>query len=232
MSLPRLGHRARRRGDRAGRDPARRVPGPLPRARQRRERPHARPRGEAAHPEGHAGNADRAASAMYAADDRPAARKSRSARSPIRRTSRAAPPPRTSSRAAAHHDGVRGRRRRAPSTRRSSGAQRAISDLDRQRPRQPPQAPGRRLRRPLHRLGARNNGQQVVKLFRPNVKVLAVPGSSTARVAAAATSCSGWTPRTLRSSPTRPTTRSSTSCSARRGREADGQQHCYRSDRS
>jgi Flp pilus assembly protein CpaB len=28
-------------------------------------------------------------------------------------------------------------------------------------------------------LGARNNGQQVVKLFRPNVKVLAVPGSST-----------------------------------------------------
>ena len=53
----------------------------------------------------------------------------------------------------------------------------------------------------------------VVKLFEPNVKVLAVPASP-ARAAARTWSCESRPP-TPRSGPTRPTTRSSTSCSAR-----------------
>ena len=64
-------------------------------------------------------------------------------------------------------------------------------------------------------LGARNNGQQVVKLFRPNVKVLTVPGSGT-------TGWRQWEPRAPDGhegrcvrSPTWPTTRRCTSCSAR-----------------
>ena len=90
-----------------------------------------------------------------------------------------------------------------PSSRRSPGPARAL-DLDRQRARQP-RAGGRgRLRRHLHRRCRR----QPCKLFRPNVKVLAVPTPG------GGTSCCASTRRTRPTSRSRPTTRSSGSSSA------------------
>ena len=94
--VPRLGDRPRDRRDRACRDPARRLPRPLPRTRRRRERPDAGARGEAAHPGGNAGHARRD-QADVRSRRRSRARKSRSGRSPIRSTWPAARQPSRSS---------------------------------------------------------------------------------------------------------------------------------------
>ena len=95
------------------------------------------------------------------------ARRSRSARSPIRRTSPGAQRPSTSSRPAVHGSRLR-RERHGPSTRRSPGPARDL-DLDGQRPRGLSQVQTGDF------VDIYTGVAGVVKLFKPNVKVLAVP---------------------------------------------------------
>ncbi len=167
--VSRLGPRARHRGGRARRHPARRLPRPLSRARERAQRADSGARGEAADPERHA---RQRSSQPSRCTHRRRCRERRS------RSGAIADPSYLAGSAAAADifpgqqlTATRTSLRAIPPSVDSqlTGTQRAYLDLDRQRPRDTSQVlPGDRVDVYISVGG-------VVKLFRPNVKVITTP---------------------------------------------------------
>ncbi len=173
--VSRVGYRPRDRRDRPCGDPARRLPRPLSRARRRRERPNACLGGKAVHPGRNAGDARRERPHVCADDASAQGGRGRSyLRSAVperaRRVCGDLPGP------AVHGDRLRRSADTASVDSQITGVQRAISvSIDNVHGSLSQLQAGDSIDLYVALGGGGPGGQALVKLFKPNVKVLMVP---------------------------------------------------------